>query len=97
MNDFEGKTPEVTGAASRIGLALAERFAAEALIAQGKDPAEIADAVFEAIAQDNLYVLPHPAWDDFVRARIDHDLARRGPATMDPAELMRRRAGGEDL
>jgi NAD(P)-dependent dehydrogenase (short-subunit alcohol dehydrogenase family) len=71
--------------------------AAEALIAQGKDPAEIAEAVFEAIAQDNLYVLPHPAWDDFVRARVDHVLDRRGPATMDPAELMRRRAGGEAL
>ena len=71
--------------------------AAEALIAQGKDPAEIAEAVFQAIAQDNLYVLPHPAWDDFVRARVDHVLDRRGPATMDPAELMQRRAGGEAL
>lgn len=71
--------------------------AAEALIAQGKDPAEIADAVFKAIAHDDLYVLPHPAWDDFVRARVDHVLARRGPATMDPTELLRRRAGGEAL
>ncbi len=71
--------------------------AAEALIAQGKDPAEIADAVFEAISRDNLYILPHPAWDDFVRARVDHVLGRRGPASLDPGELMRRRAEGEAL
>ncbi|NIP15874.1 MAG: SDR family NAD(P)-dependent oxidoreductase [Pseudomonadales bacterium] len=71
--------------------------AAEALIAQGKDPAEIAQAVLEAVSRDNLYILPHPAWDDFVRARVDHVLDRHGPATLDPAELMRRRAGGEAL
>ena len=70
---------------------------AKSLLAQGKDPQEIADAVFESIEQDRLYVLPHPAWDDSVRARVDHVLQRRGPATMDFAEMMQRRAAGEEF
>lgn len=62
---------------------------------QGKDPAEIADIVFQSIQEERLYVLPHPAWDDFVRARVEHVLARGGPAGIDPAEMARRRRQGE--
>lgn len=67
------------------------------MLAQGKDPAEIAQSVFDAIRQGSLYVLPHPAWDDFVRNRVDHVLARRGPATLDLEEMARRRAAGEQF
>lgn len=71
--------------------------AAAGLLAQGKDPAEIAEAVCESIEQDRLYVLPHPAWDDFVRARVDSVIARGGPATLDFEAIMRRRAAGEQF
>jgi len=71
--------------------------AARNMLAQGKDPAEIAEAVFEAIQRDALYVLPHPAWDEFVRNRIEHVLARGGPATLDFQDMMRRRADGEQF
>jgi NAD(P)-dependent dehydrogenase (short-subunit alcohol dehydrogenase family) len=67
------------------------------LLAQGKDPAEIAQAVFESIEQERLYVLPHPAWDDFVRARVESVLGRNGPATIDFADMMKRRAAGEQF
>jgi len=69
----------------------------QALIAQGKDPADIAETVLQAIEQQRLYILPHPAWDDFVRARVEHVLARGGPATLNVEALMRRRAAGEQL
>jgi len=69
----------------------------QALIAQGKDPADIAETVLQAIEQQRLYILPHPAWDDFVRARVEHVLARGGPATLDVEAMMRRRAAGEQL
>lgn len=67
------------------------------LLAQGKDPAEIAQAVFESIEQERLYVLPHPAWDDFVRGRVESVLGRGGPATIDFADMIRRRAAGEQF
>jgi len=70
---------------------------ARGMLAQGKDPADIAEAVFQSIRDDRLYVLPHPAWDDFVRARVEHVLARGGPATLDLENMMRRRAAGEQF
>ena len=70
---------------------------ARSMLAQGKDPADIAEAVFQSIRDDRLYVLPHPAWDDFVRARVEHVLARGGPATLDLEDMLRRRASGEQF
>lgn len=68
-----------------------------AMLAQGKDPAEIARIVFESIEQERLYILPHPAWDDFVRNRVEHVIARNGPAVLDFEDMMRRRAAGEQF
>jgi NAD(P)-dependent dehydrogenase (short-subunit alcohol dehydrogenase family) len=66
-----------------------------AMLAQGKAPAEVADIVFDSIAEDRFYILPHPAWDPIVRGRVDHVLARGAPLTMDMEDMMRRRAAGE--
>jgi NAD(P)-dependent dehydrogenase (short-subunit alcohol dehydrogenase family) len=65
------------------------------LLAKGKDPAEIADIVFDAIAENRFYILPHPAWDGFVRDRVEQVLARGGHATTDLMEMQRRRDAGE--
>ncbi len=70
---------------------------AKGLLAQGKAPAEIADTVFNAMQAGQLYILPHPAWDDFVRSRVDHVLARQGPAHLDMEEMLRRRSAGEQF
>lgn len=69
----------------------------KAMLARGKQPAEIADMVFEAMSRDALYILPHPAWDDFVKNRFEAILGRAGPATIDFAELQRRQAAGEQF
>jgi NAD(P)-dependent dehydrogenase (short-subunit alcohol dehydrogenase family) len=69
--------------------------AGRAMLEQGKQPAEIADIVFESIREGRFYILPHPAWDEFVRRRVECVLARGEPATLDFAEMMRRRAAGE--
>ncbi len=71
--------------------------AATAMLARGKQPAEIADIVFEAIRADHFYILPHPAWDDVVRGRVEHVLAREAPLTLDFGQMMRRRDDGEAL
>lgn len=68
-----------------------------ALLQQGKQPAEIADIVFESIEHDRFYILPHPAWDDIIRTRVDHILARGAPLTLDFEDMQRRRAAGEQF
>jgi NAD(P)-dependent dehydrogenase (short-subunit alcohol dehydrogenase family) len=70
---------------------------AENMLAQGKDPAEIADTVFNAINNEAFYILPHPAWDDIVKGRVEQILARGGVATTDMTELLRRRDAGEQF
>jgi len=71
--------------------------AARAMLAMGKQPSDIAEAVFESIRDNRFYILPHPAWDASVRARVEHVLGRREPFTMDIAELARRRSLGEQF
>jgi hypothetical protein len=65
------------------------------MLAQGKTPAEIADAVIDAVTENRFYILPHPAWDEFVRNRTEQILARGPAATTDMAEIQRRRGAGE--
>lgn len=86
-------------ALARPGETASAEFAegARALLAMGKQPAEVADIVFRSIEEDRFYILPHPAWDDFVRGRVEHVLARGAPITFDLAEMMRRRAAGEQF
>lgn len=71
--------------------------AARAMLEQGKPPAEIANVVAQSIEEDRLYILPHPAWDDFVSSRTEHILARGGPATLDLPTMMARRTQGEEF
>lgn len=65
------------------------------LLSHGKQPAEIADIVFQSIREQRFYILPHPAWDEFVRSRVEQILARGPVASMDMMEMQRRRAAGE--
>jgi NAD(P)-dependent dehydrogenase (short-subunit alcohol dehydrogenase family) len=69
----------------------------KALLAQGKQPAEVADTVFKSIEEDRFYILPHPAWDTVVRERVECVLNRGAPLTMDLDDIMRRRAAGEQF
>ena len=65
------------------------------LLSKGKAPAEIAELVFESVAANSFYILPHPAWDSFVRDRVEQVLARGPLATTDLEEMQRRRDAGE--
>jgi len=68
---------------------------ARAMLAMGMPPQELAQAVFSSIENARLYILPHPAWDDFVLERTNKMLARGGPAQMGFEEMTRRRQAGE--
>ena len=67
------------------------------MLGGGMDPDQVADIVFDSIVEQRCYILPHPAWDDVVRGRVDHVIARGAPITVDMEELMRRRAAGEEV
>lgn len=70
---------------------------AENMLEKGKDPAEIADTVFNAIHDEAFYILPHPAWDNIVRSRVEQILARGSVASTDMPDLLRRRDAGEQF
>ncbi len=72
-------------------------FDAQGLLSQGLAPADVADIVARAILNDDLYILPHPAWDDIMRSRLEHVLARGAPAKIDFADIMARMAQGEQF
>ena len=61
------------------------------------DPGEVAEVVFNSIVEQRCYILPHSGWDDIIRSRVEHVLARGAPLTLDFAELNRRRAAGESV
>ena len=65
------------------------------LLSRGKQPAEIADIVFQSVRDNRFYILPHPAWDEFVRSRVEQILARGPVASVDMMEMQRRREAGE--
>jgi NAD(P)-dependent dehydrogenase (short-subunit alcohol dehydrogenase family) len=65
------------------------------MLSKGKEPAEIAEAVFKSIAENRFYILPHPAWDEFVRGRVEQIIARGPLASTDMLELQKRREAGE--
>jgi NAD(P)-dependent dehydrogenase (short-subunit alcohol dehydrogenase family) len=86
-------------ALSDKGANVASEFteAGRAMLAMGKQPAEVADIVFKSIEEERFYILPHPAWDEFVRSRVEHVLARGAPVQLDINDVMRRRAAGEQF
>ena len=67
------------------------------MLSAGKQPAEIADIVFQSILENHLYILPHSAWDDRILARVEAILARDGLPEFDFMEIVKRQQQGEQF
>ena len=67
------------------------------MLGGGMDPDQVADIVLDSIVEQRCYILPHPAWDDVVRGRVEHVLARGAPVSVDMEEMLRRRASGQEV
>ena len=91
----ERNRPEEFG--DKVNLADDEAAGVLAMLSMGMNPNDVAEQVFEAVVEQRCYILPHPAWDETIRGRVDAVLARGAPFTLDPAELQRRLAAGEQL
>jgi short-subunit dehydrogenase len=45
----------------------------------GMPPAQVADAVFQAIREERFYILTHPEGKDWIRTRMEDILQERNP------------------
>ena len=70
---------------------------ARGMLDKGKEPAEIADIVFDSITRNRFYILPHPAWDNIIIGRVEQILARQGVATTNMEDVLKRREAGEQF
>jgi hypothetical protein len=50
----------------------------------GMPPAQVADAVFKALREDQFYILTHPDWKERVRTRMEDILQERDPTPPGP-------------
>lgn len=70
--------PQEAGALSSM------REMVDALIAEGLNPAVVADMVVRAVREQRFYVLTHPEWQEMVRDRVDRMLSGENPAVVLP-------------
>jgi len=53
--------------------------ALKAVIEAGMPPLQVADVVFDAIKNEQFYILPHPEWTEVIRLRTDKLLRMENP------------------
>jgi NAD(P)-dependent dehydrogenase (short-subunit alcohol dehydrogenase family) len=53
----------------------------KALIQASMPPLQVADVLFDAIKNEQFYVLPHPEWTDVIRLRTDNLLRMQNPVS----------------
>ena len=74
----------------------AERSAASGpLVGGGMDPSDVAELVWQAMVNDQLYILTHPGWTDIVRGRVEAVLDGQQPVEVNFEKMLERRARGE--
>tara|TARA_Y100000591_G_scaffold195378_1_gene169123 strand:+ start:343 stop:1221 length:879 start_codon:yes stop_codon:yes gene_type:complete len=62
---------------------------ASSVLKRGKEPNEIADTTFDAIKQNNFYILPHTSYDEMIKERFSRILARTEPQSADMQEILK--------
>ena len=72
-----------------------QRAMFQVLLGEGMDPSDVAELVWQAMVNDQLYILPHAGWRGIVRERVEAILEGKEPVELDFQDMMRRRAQGE--
>ena len=65
------------------------------LVGGGMDPSDVAELVWQAMVNDQLYILTHPGWTDVVRGRVEAVLDGQQPVEVNFEKMLERRAQGE--
>ncbi len=71
------------------------RALTQTFLGGGMAPSDVAELVWQAMVNDQLYILPHDGWTDIVRGRVEAVLEGTQPVEIDFLQMMERRARGE--
>ena len=93
INESERNRPSEFG--KKIEGTPEQRAASQVLLGGGMDPSDVAELVWQAMVNDQLYILPHPGWTDVVRGRVEAVLEGSQPVEVDFQKMLERRAQGE--
>ena len=74
-----------------------QRALFQSLLGEGMEPSDVAELVWQAMVNDQLYILPHEGWRDIVRGRVEAILEGGEPVEIDFQDMMQRRARGETV
>ena len=74
-----------------------QRALFQVLLGEGMDPSDVAELVWQAMVNDQLYILPHAGWREMVRARVEAILDGAEPIELDFQDMMQRRGRGEHV
>ncbi len=72
-----------------------QRALTQMFLGGGMAPSDVAELVWQAMVNDQLYILPHSGWTDVIRARVEAVIEGSQPVEIDFETLMERRARGE--
>lgn len=95
INEAERNRPSEFG--QSIEANEAQRVASRVFLGGGMDPSDVAELVWQAMVNDQLYILPHDGWRDVIRGRIEAVLGGQQPVKVDFQNMMERRAQGENV
>ncbi|MDE2891293.1 MAG: SDR family NAD(P)-dependent oxidoreductase [Chloroflexota bacterium] len=93
ITDAERNRPEEFG--ETIEGTPEQRAFFQTLLGEGMDPSDVAELVWRAMVDDQLYILPHAGWREIVRGRVEAILNGGEPVEIDFHDMMQRRARGE--
>ena len=95
INEAERNRPSEFGAS--IEANEQQRAASQTFLGGGMNPSDVADLVWQAMVDDQLYILPHDGWRDVIQGRVESVLEGTQPVDVDFQKMMERRAGGADV
>ena len=95
ITDAERNRPAEFG--EQVGDTPEQRAMFQTLLGEGMDPSDVAELVWQAMVNDQLYILPHDGWREMVRARVEAILDGAEPIELDFHDMMQRRARGEQV
>ena len=72
-----------------------QRALFQTLLGEGMEPSDVAELVWQAMVDDQLYILPHAGWREIVRGRVEAILDGGEPIEIDFQDMVQRRARGE--
>ncbi len=93
ISEAERNRPNEFG--ERIEATPEQRAITQVLLGGGMPPADVAELVWQAMVNDQLYILPHDGWREVVRSRVDAILDGQQPVEIDFQKMIERRAQGE--